>query len=193
MFDPATMARASDDDELMDDLALVEALRSGDPVAPRLLVEQFQGVVFALCLRMMGHRQDAEDVTQETFLRALRGFAGFDGARPLRPWLLGIAANRCRTALGRRSRRPVPVEMAEESADPRPGRSDADDLAAELEAALGRLRPEYKLVFALYHHQELPYEEIAQTVGRPIGTVKTWLHRARAEMADYLARRGVRC
>ncbi len=82
----------------MDDPALVEALRAGDPQAPRLLIEQYQGVVFGLCYRMMNHRQDAEDVVQETFIRALRVITGFDAARPIRPWLLEIAANRCRTA-----------------------------------------------------------------------------------------------
>src|SRR5215469_13049191 len=90
---------------LMDDPALVEALRAGDPQAPRLLIERYQGVVFGLCYRMMGHRQDAEDVAQEAFLRAFRAIAGFDAARSLRPWLLEIAANRCRTALARRARR----------------------------------------------------------------------------------------
>jgi RNA polymerase sigma-70 factor (ECF subfamily) len=193
VFQSRVAARIRDEGELMDDLALVEALRSGDPQAPRLLVERFQGVVFALCLRMMGHRQDAEDVMQETFLRALRGLPGFDGTRPLRPWLLGIAANRCRTALVRRSRRPVPVAMPEDPPDPRPRLDDPNDLAGELERALTRLRPDYRLVFVLYHEQALPYDEIARAVGRPIGTVKTWLHRARAEMADYLSRRGVRC
>jgi Sigma-70 region 2 len=87
----------------MDDPALVKALRAGDPQAPRLLIEQYQGVVFGLCYRMMNHQQDAEDVAQETFVRALRAMAGFDAARPIRPWLLEIAANRCRTALARRS------------------------------------------------------------------------------------------
>jgi RNA polymerase sigma-70 factor (ECF subfamily) len=193
VYPAASQYRIWDEGEPMDDLALVEALRSGDPQAPRLLVERFQGVVFALCLRMMGHRQDAEDVMQETFLRALRGLPGFDGTRPLRPWLLGIAANRCRTALGRRARGPASVALADDPSDPRPGLSDPDDLAGELERALARLRPEYRLVFVLYHEQALPYDEIARSVGRPIGTVKTWLHRARAEMADYLTRRGVRC
>lgn len=174
----------------MDDRALVEALRTGDPDAPRHLVERYQGVVFGLCLRMMGHRQDAEDVMQEAFLRALRFVAGFDGSRPLRPWLLGIAANRCRTALSRRSRRPGLVEMAEACVDPRAGLVDPDDLGSELLRGLGRLRPEYRMVFTLYHEQGLPYEEIAVAVARPVGTVKTWLHRARAELADYLTRRG---
>jgi RNA polymerase sigma-70 factor (ECF subfamily) len=177
----------------MDDRELVEALRAGDPGAPRLLVERFQGVVFGLCLRMMGHRHDAEDVMQEAFLRALRGLPGFDRDRPLRPWLLGIAANRCRTALARRGRRPAPIDLADDRADHRPGLADPDDLAGELGRALERLRPEYRLVFALFHEQGLPYEEIGHAIGRPIGTVKTWLHRARAQLADDLARRGVNC
>ena len=177
----------------MDDRALVEALRSGDPLAPGALIERFQGVVYGLCLRMMGDRHDAEDVMQESFLRALRGVSGFDGDRPLRPWLLGIAANRCRTALSRRSRRPPPAEAVVDVADPRSGPADPDDLAGELERALARLRPEYRAVFGLFHEQALSYEEIAAAIGRPVGTIKTWLHRARAQLADDLTRRGVRC
>jgi RNA polymerase sigma factor (sigma-70 family) len=177
----------------MDDAALVEALRSGDPQAPRLLVERYQGVVFGLCYRMLNHRQDAEDVVQETFLRALGAIVRFDTARPMRPWLLEIAANRCRSALTRRARRPAIglSETAEELADSRAGPADPDDLAGELERALGTLRPEYRLVFVLFHEQNLAYDEIARTVDRPIGTVKTWLHRARGELAEYLSRRGI--
>ena len=179
----------------MDDPALVEALQTGDPQAPRLLIEQYQGMVFGLCYRMMNHRQDAEDVVQETFVRALRAIAGFDTARPIRPWLLEIAANRCRTALGRRSQRPALTlaEPAEDLADQRAGLADPDDLAGEIERALDELRPDYRLVFVLFHEQNLSYEEIAQTIARPVGTVKTWLHRARAELAEYLSRRGVQC
>jgi RNA polymerase sigma factor (sigma-70 family) len=179
----------------MDDPALVEALRSGDPQAPRLLVERFQGVVFGLCYRMLCHRQDAEDVAQETFIRAIRGMAGFDAARPIRPWLLEIAANRCRTALSRRSRLPALAlaDPADDLADPRGGPADPDDLAGVLERALAELRPEYRLVFVLFHEQNLSYEEIARAVRRPVGTVKTWLHRARGELADELGRRGIEC
>ncbi len=179
----------------MDDAALVEALRSGDPQAPRLLVERYQGAVFGLCYRMMNHQQDAEDVVQETFVRALRAMVGFDTARPIHPWLLEIAANRCRTALGRRSRRPLQAlnDPLERLSDPRAGPADPDDLAGELERALNGLRPEYRLVFVLFHEQNLSYDEIARIVTRPVGTVKTWLHRARAELADQLVRRGVGC
>lgn len=176
----------------MDDHALVEALRRADPRAARILIDRYQGVVLGLCLRMLRHRQDAEDTAQESFIRALRGIHRFEGGRALRPWLLGIAANRCRTALGRRGRRPVPVEPVIDLPDHRAALGDPDDLAGELERAVARLRPDYQMVFTLFHEQGLPYEEIAQAMDRPIGTVKTWIHRARAELAEDLARKGVR-
>lgn len=179
----------------MDDPKLVEALRASDPRAPRLLLERYQGVVFGLCVRMLNHREDAEDVVQETFVRAFRALGGFDAEQPLRPWLLGIAANRCRTALARRGRTLTlaPVEAAEHQPDHRPGLVDPDDLAGEIERAVARLRPDYRLVFALFHEQNLTHEEIAQTIQRPVGTVKSWLRRARIELAADLSRRGVHC
>jgi len=180
---------------LMDDPAIVTSLQSGDPIVARLFIERFHGVVFGLCLRMLNQREDAEDVVQETFVRALRAIGGFDMNRPLRPWLLGIAANRCRTILARRSRLPVlaPAELAELQVDHRPGLTDPDDLAGELERAVARLRPEYRLVFILFHEQHLSHEEMAQSIQRPVGTIKTWLRRARAELAVDLSRRGVNC
>jgi RNA polymerase sigma-70 factor (ECF subfamily) len=174
---------------------LVTALQAGDEQAPRLLIERFQAVVFGLCFRMVNHRQDAEDLTQETFLRALRSIRRFDPSRPLRPWVLGIAVNRCRTALSSRSRRQptnLPITV-EDPIDHRPSLPDPDDLAGELQRALTGLRPEYRMVFALYHEQSMSYEEIALAVSRPVGTVKTWLHRARAQLAEELSRRGVQC
>jgi RNA polymerase sigma-70 factor (ECF subfamily) len=189
--DPRPAGRTSE--MPMDDPALVEALQSGDPQAPRLLIERYQGVVFGLCYRMMNHRQDAEDVAQEAFVRAFRAMATFDAARPIRPWLLEIAANRCRTALARRARGRTQSSNVslEQISDSRVAPADPDDLAGELEHALSGLRPDYRLVFVLFHEQNLSYEEIAQAVTRPIGTVKTWLHRARAELAEQLSRRGL--
>ena len=179
----------------MDDSALVRAIRRGEPQAARLLVERYHGAIFGLCFRILRHREDAEDIVQETFIRALGALPGFDAGRPLRPWLLKIAANRCRSMLSTQSRRPrVDSSVSRpEQVDPRPGRDDPNDLAGELEQALDRLRPEYRLVFLMFHEQTLSYEEIASALERPVGTIKTWLHRARAEMAEHLSRKGVRC
>ena len=156
----------------------------------RELVERFQADVFGLCVRVLTHRQDAEDVTQETFLRVFRSLRRWDAARPLRPWVLGIAVNRCRTWMSRRARRPELADYLQETA----ARDDADDsteLVAEIRAALADLRPEYRSVFVLFHEQGCSYEDIAAAHGRPVGTIKTWLHRTRLEVLTRLRRRGM--
>ena len=89
-----------------DDAALVRLCLKGQPDAMRALTERFQAEVFGLSFRLLTHRQDAEDVTQETFLRVFRSLRRWDPSRPLRPWILGIAVNRCRTWMSRRVRRP---------------------------------------------------------------------------------------
>ncbi len=175
------------------DADLVRGLKRKHPIAQRLFVEQYQHVVFGLCLRMLGHRQDAEDVAQDSLIRALSGVHGFDGNRPLRPWILRIAANRCRTALANRRRRPALLEVPESIVDHRRPRFDSDGLAGELDRAIARLKPKLRLAFTLFEEQGLPYEEIAVVMKCPLGSVKTWIHRARARLATDLTRRGVRC
>ena len=173
-----------------DDAALVRRCLKGRPDAMRELIERFQAEVFGLCVRLLSHRQDAEDVCQETFLRVFRSLRRWDSTRPLRPWVLGIAVNRCRTWMSRRGRRPELADYLHETA----ARDDADDsaeLAAEIRAALSDLRPEYRSVFVLFHEQGKSYEEIAAAHGRPVGTIKTWLHRTRLEVLTRLRRRGM--
>jgi RNA polymerase sigma-70 factor (ECF subfamily) len=159
------------------------------------LVERFQGMVYGLCVRLLGHRHDAEDVTQEVFLRVFRSLRRWDPTRPLQPWVLGIAANRCRTWLGRSVRRPTLAHYLEDTApDPRtdvPAADDARELARELDQALSKLRPDYRTAFVLFHEHGQSYEAIAAALRRPVGTVKTWLHRARLELLDALRRRGM--
>ena len=79
-----------------DDATLVRRCLRGDDAAVRRLIEQFQDAVYGLSVKMLGHRQDAEDVTQEVFVRVFRSLRGWDATRPLKPWVLMIAANRCR-------------------------------------------------------------------------------------------------
>lgn len=175
---------------MTDDVDLVNSCLAGKPEAVRSFVRQFQAVVFGLCFRMLGHREDAEDVSQEVFVRALRGLTQWDQARPLLPWLLTIASNRCRTWLSRRNHRPASTEFIAEVCDPRSARPSLD-LGEELQLALENLREEYRLCFVLYHQSEMSLSEISQVLGSPEGTIKTWLHRARKELAEHLQRRGV--
>lgn len=173
----------------MDDATLAMHCLAGDAVASEALIERFHGEVFGLCMRLMAHRQDAEDITQEVFLRIFRSLHRWDSSRPLRPWIMGIAVNRCRTWLGRRGRRPESVDYLHETPD-RDRSDDSAELTAELDRGLAELRPDYRTVFILFHEQGRSYEEIAETIDRPVGTVKTWLHRTRALLLDHLRARG---
>ncbi|MEZ6064640.1 MAG: RNA polymerase sigma factor [Planctomycetaceae bacterium] len=170
------------------DSELVERCLRGDDAARVLLVRRFERPVFATCLRMLRHQQDAEDVAQETLVRMCRHLASWDGSRQLLPWILAIAANRCRTALAKRSRQPA---MSDTLLDPISEDNPAGrEIGEELEQALGILREDQRACFALFYEQQLSVNEIAEVMQVAEGTVKTWLHRARKQLADHLRRRG---
>jgi RNA polymerase sigma-70 factor (ECF subfamily) len=156
----------------------------------RALVDAHQAAVFGLCARLLGHRQDAEDVTQEVFLRVFRSLRRWDPLRPLKPWVMAITVNRCRTWLAQRSRRPELADYLHEAVAAPPA-DDSGELAREIERALAELRPEFREVFCLFHEQGQSYEEIARALGCPLGTVKTWLHRARLDVLNRLRERGM--
>lgn len=174
----------------VEDARLVQLCLRGDAQAITALVERFQGDVFGLCVRLLNHRQDAEDVTQEVFLRVFRSLHRWDSSRPLKPWIVGIAVNRCRTWLSKRSKRPELADYLHDTVAGPPD-DDAAELASEIQLALEDLRLEYRSVFVMFHEQGLPYEEIAEVLDRPVGTIKTWLHRARVEVLERLRRRGM--
>jgi len=156
------------------------------------LVREHQGRVFGLCYRMLGHRQDAEDATQETFVRVLRHLEKWDNSRRFEPWLLAIAGNRCRTVISRRMKTPTNEPLIEDSiADDQHQQFAAQNLAEEVQLALSHVRSNYREAFLLYHDHNHTYLEIAETLGVPIGTIKTWVHRARKEVITQLQRRNV--
>ena len=129
-------------------------------------------------------------MTQDSFVRAIRSLHQWDQNRPLRPWLLTIVANRCRTALAKRKRKleitGLPLEKADidKSAKSR-------ELSEELDLALGKLKQEYQTCFSLFYRDELSCAEIAQIMETPVGTIKTWLHRARKELLGHLKHRNI--
>lgn len=155
------------------------------------LVDRFRGQVFGLCYRMLGQRQDAEDAAQETFVRVLKNLGGWDQGREFEPWLLAIAGNRCRTAMAKRVRRPAGNVLDATLADPAPDPHAARGLAEEVSRALSQLRFEYRQAFVLFHVHQRSYGEIAESMDCPVGTVKTWVHRARRELIAQLCSRDV--
>jgi RNA polymerase sigma-70 factor (ECF subfamily) len=174
------------------DELLVERTLAGDLGAFETLVQRYQGLVRRLVARVVGE-DEAEDVTQDSLLRAFHRLSQFRGAASFRAWLLRIAHNTAVNAVVRR--RPEPVEQAEVEAAHAErrasGSTPADRLESRerrerLESKLRLLRPAHRVVLVLRDLEGLSYEEIAEITGSPLGSVKGRLHRARAELIDLL-------
>jgi RNA polymerase sigma-70 factor (ECF subfamily) len=170
---------------------LVRQFRQNDESAFAKLVGRHHSLVFHVCLRILGHRQDAEDVTQETFSRVARYLHRWDSRRPLEPWLVAIAGNRCRTFLASRRVHQTLSPAVEPISNAVGAQHDADVLREELCLALAQIPACQRRAFELFHEQSLSYAEIAERLDCPIGTAKTWVHRARGKVIEQLRQRDV--
>jgi RNA polymerase sigma-70 factor, ECF subfamily len=187
------------------DRVLALRVTHGDAEAFGELVRRHQSAVFNVAYRLVGNRRDAEDMTQDVFIRAFRAFHTFDLERPLRPWLKQIATNTCLNWLESLRVRPETVaadlgQPDDETASleewqaaswqqdtPTPEQAlSAEETAGQLRAAILRLPPRYRAVIELRHFQELNYEQIAAALGRPLSDVKSDLFRARKLLAQSL-------
>jgi RNA polymerase sigma-70 factor (ECF subfamily) len=175
-----------------EDAGLVRRCLAGDEKAYRELVERYQGQVYSLALRMVRRAEDAEDLTQETFVRMFRALSRYDLERPFAAWLFTIASRLCIDHIRRRKVSPISLTQRERESDEEyeievedPGLKP-DEAAAHAEegrrtsALIEGLPPHYRIVVLLRHVQDLSYEEIAEALHLPLGTVKARIHRARA-------------
>lgn len=171
--------------------AVVQRILANDSSAFTTLVRRYQDLVFRLCFRMLGHRQDAEDVVQETFTRVAKHLSGWDSQRPIEPWLLTIAGNRCRTLLSRRRHTLPLLDGVDPPSDATEQQMRAEALNEELHLALAEIRDQHREAFLLFHQEQLAYTDIAERMECPVGTVKTWVHRARLHLIERLRQREV--
>ncbi len=139
---------------------------------------------------MLRHHQEAEDATQETFVRVCNNLHQWDSTRSFEPWLMTIAGNRCRTRLAKRSRRPHSTSLDYPIEDKCHLEFEAGHLAEEIEAVLDLVKGDCKQAFLLFYKNRFSYIEISEQLNIPLGTVKTWVHRARKELIERLANRG---
>jgi RNA polymerase sigma-70 factor (ECF subfamily) len=151
---------------------------------------------------MLRNDEEARDVVQETFLRVFRALGTYDQKRKFSTWILRIATNLCIDRYRRRKVRLVSIDESEEDEE-RPSivlveggaspeeRYDASSIASRLDQLIGRLPPIYRSIIELRYKQQLAYEEIAEVLGVPLGTVKARLHRAHRHMKDLLEGAGI--
>jgi RNA polymerase sigma-70 factor (ECF subfamily) len=164
------------------DAAAIEQARAGSNDAFRVLVERHGRAVFRLAYRMTGNEQDAEDMVQETFLRAYRQIGRFDNRAKFSTWLFTIATNCSRDLLRARRRRPESLENPPDVAptpDPSPERlALSGQVRQRIAAALNDLSPAERAAFVMRHFEGVSIDEIARALGRPNGATRHSVFRA---------------
>jgi RNA polymerase sigma-70 factor (ECF subfamily) len=163
------------------DEALVARCRDGDSGGFAALVGRYERPVFNLAYRMLGDREEARDVAQAAFLKALEGLHRFDSRFRFFSWLYRIAMNEALDVLGRRGRQTELTDV--HMADDDPARdAQTADLGARVRGALAGLTPDHRAVLVLRHYQDMSYEEIGRTLDLPDATVKSRLFEARERL-----------
>jgi RNA polymerase sigma-70 factor (ECF subfamily) len=189
----------------MEEAALIGMAKQGDLLAFNRLITTHQTRLFNVAYRIMGDPDDAADATQEALISAFRKLKSYRGGS-FRAWLMRIVTNACYDELRRRKRRPAVSmdDLGEETLEaddsgvgtlraPQDGpESEAmrSELARAIQDCLDRLPDEFRVVAVLADVQGYEYREVAEVVGKPLGTVKSRLARARARLRDCLKRYG---
>lgn len=183
----------------MHDDELVARIKQGDRTAYRELFETHSSLVFNVCHRILGNRADAEDVTQDVFLRAYDALPGFRGEARLSTWLYRIAVHLSLNKQRRRKReRWLSLEFLEEPENELPmgdiaSADDTPDIIAEkrertqiVQRAMNALAEEQRVALILRHYEGLSYEEIADVMQTSVASVESRLHRAKRNLAKKL-------
>jgi len=185
------------------DAELVRRCLEGDADAFRHLVERYQADVYSTAVRIVRRPEDAEDVTQDTFLRAFKALKRYDPARPFGAWLFTIATRLCIDFHRRHRARTISLTQPEEGSaeeertidlvDPgdRPDEeTERSELARRLEQLVMELPPDARAAILLRHQHDMAYEDIAKALNAPLGTIKARIHRARIALKEKLLAQG---
>jgi RNA polymerase sigma-70 factor (ECF subfamily) len=184
------------------DHELVTRAQLGSEKAYRELLDRYQRPVFSIIFRMIRDREQAEDLAQETFVRVFNHIARYDPRYKFSSWIFKIATNLTIDWIRRKELKTVSIDGSRNattsdemeasaitivSEDENPEELlEAKELGAEIEDAIGKLRPEYRAAILLRHVEGREYQEIAEIMALPLGTVKTYIHRGRNELRDTL-------
>ena len=186
-----------------EDRVLVERCLKGEERAFEELLNKYKNSVYSICYRMVRNQTDAEDLAQDVFIRTFSVLDRYDPSYPFSSWLFRITSNLCidflRKAKGGMVSLDQPIEGSEGTiqrqlpADVvKPDREmENKEMMAALEEAISTLPEHYRIIVILRHQEQMSYEEIADDLGIPLGTVKARIHRARNLIKDYFRKSGL--
>jgi RNA polymerase sigma-70 factor (ECF subfamily) len=196
---PTMTARSYTD---VSDQQVVVFAQEGREDAYRELIKRYERPVFSLIYRMVRDNETAEDLAQETFIKVLNNIDRYRPEFKFSSWLFKIANNITIDHLRRRQIDTISIEGSPDAVTAERARAtsvtvtsggespleelESKELGAAIEKAIARLRPEYRACIILRHVEDYSYDEIAEIVKLPLGTVKTYIHRARQELREYL-------
>jgi len=171
--------------------SLIQQVQKGDLEAYGEIIRAYQDSVFSVCLRILGNTQEAEDLTQDAFLRAYRNISRYDPSRPFGPWMRVLAANLCYNHLKKARLEQTPLEDERDSIqeDSRRGPEKILELSQEqqdLYHKIWQLPDNQRIALELRHFQGLSYQEMAEVLDLPLNTVRSHLYRARQKLAELL-------
>ncbi len=171
-----------------DERVQIAAAANGDDDAFSEIVERYQKPVYNLCYRLLGNPGDAEDASQEAFMKAYRGLKKYDPERPFMSWMLAISYNQCMDQLRRRRISWVGLEALFNRSDQQSPSAeiavDALGQAESVQKALSALSANDRAAVVLKYWYDYSYDEIAETLSLTNSAVKSRLHRARRELVD---------
>lgn len=186
-----------------DDLIIIKSVLSGDSSQFALLWEKYNKQIFANVLKLVRSIDDADDIVQDTFLKAFNALHSYNHTFPFPAWLYKIASSTCIDYFRRKRIRPISIEHINQNGgdiyDIIPDTSIPIDvhminneMKEELLKAIEQLPLRYKQCIQLRHYEELSYEEISLTMNLPIGTVKITLFRARKMLLSLLSHKDLK-
>ncbi|RKZ07184.1 hypothetical protein DRQ05_03525 [bacterium] len=188
---------------MKEDKRIIEGCLAGKRGAFEELLEKYKSKVYSICIRMVRNPTDAEDIAQEVFVRVFSALDRYDPSFPFSSWLYRITSNMCIDFIRKTKDRPVSIDKPLSGDDGEyafqlpsdgagPDRNvQAREMISILEEALARLPERYRMIVILRHEEQLSYEEISESLGIPIGTVKARIHRARNMIKEFFAKKGL--
>ncbi len=171
------------------DAQIVTNILGGDPSGFQELVNRYQKPVYGICYRMMRQREEAEDLSQEVFIKAYRYLKQYNPAHKFSSWILKIATNTCIDAIRKKKVDTLPLDEEIKSTQEDVSAERAfllEEANREIETAIAALPPDYRVVVLLFHHHGQSYQQIADNLEVPISMVKNRLFRARKILKETL-------